>query len=97
MILGTLDFCSSACPALAPSKHAQQAIAAGRTAWQEAKSKTANTQVLTQRGSVRTPGARRLQGFFGCWQGAGSEAARFGQRAGRSQECPALSHAVAHL
>ena len=71
MILGMFDFCFSASAALAPSKREQQwqqATAAIRLATKGPGkthlTKTASTQALTQRGSVRTPGAQRLQGFL---------------------------------
>ena len=72
MILTRLIFVRVLVPRSLPrsmsSRQWQQATAATRLATKGPGkthlTKTANTQVLTQRGSVRTPGAQRFQGFL---------------------------------
>ena len=63
----------SACAALAPSKHEQQAVAAGNSSnsfsnkrtWQDAPNEDSkHASPDTERYSVRTPGAQRFQGFL---------------------------------
>ena len=63
MFLTRLIFVS-ACAALAPSKHEQQAVAAGNSSNSFGNKRTWQDAPSEDRGSVRPPGAQRLQGFL---------------------------------